>query len=176
MEAFFAIPAVVCANRAGTLMMTDRRLLHYSSPTTLAPFSLCVRTLSACLSVVTPALSLLQSNSSVNLSWNSFWAMAVVRNRRPLLCLPVCVWTLALGLVSPADLFQRLQGGGVGWGWGGGGMFVYTEKMDSGKNTEYWGTGIAQWLERRTRDRKVAGSNPCRRGGIIFLSGVSVLC
>ena len=32
------------------------------------------------------------------------------------------------------------------------------------------GTGIAQWLERRTRDRKVAGSNPCRSGGRIFFS------
>ena len=30
--------------------------------------------------------------------------------------------------------------------------------------------GIAQWLERRTRDWKVAGSNPCRSGGGIFFS------
>ena len=29
--------------------------------------------------------------------------------------------------------------------------------------------GIAQWLEHRTRDRKVAGSNPCWSGGRIFL-------
>ena len=29
--------------------------------------------------------------------------------------------------------------------------------------------GIAQWLERRTRDRKVAGSNLCWSGGRIFL-------
>ena len=36
--------------------------------------------------------------------------------------------------------------------------------------------GIAQWLEGRTRDRKVAGSNPCRSGGIIFFSRVSFLC
>ena len=34
--------------------------------------------------------------------------------------------------------------------------------------------GIAQWLERRTLDWKVAGSNPCRRGGEIFFSGVSL--
>jgi len=27
-----------------------------------------------------------------------------------------------------------------------------------------WGAGIAQWLECRTRDRKVVGSNPCRSG------------
>ena len=29
----------------------------------------------------------------------------------------------------------------------------------------HWGEGIAQWLERRTRDRKVAGSSPGRSGG-----------
>ena len=38
-----------------------------------------------------------------------------------------------------------------------------------------WG-GIAQWLGRRTRDRKVAGSNPCWSGGRIFFSRVSFLC
>ena len=38
------------------------------------------------------------------------------------------------------------------------------------------GAGIAQWLERRTRDRKVAGSNLCRSGGRIFFSRVSFLC
>ena len=36
--------------------------------------------------------------------------------------------------------------------------------------------GIAQWLERRTRDRKVAGSNPCWSGGRIFFSRVDFLC
>ena len=36
--------------------------------------------------------------------------------------------------------------------------------------------GIAQWLERRTRDRKVAGSNPCWSGGRIFFSRVNFLC
>ena len=39
-----------------------------------------------------------------------------------------------------------------------------------------WGAGIAQWLERRTRDRKVAGSNPCWSGGRIFFSRVNFLC
>ena len=39
-----------------------------------------------------------------------------------------------------------------------------------------WGAGIAQWLERRTRDRKVSGSNPCRGGGRIFFSSVNFLC
>ena len=38
------------------------------------------------------------------------------------------------------------------------------------------GAGIAQWLERRTRDRKVAGSNPCWIGGSIFFSRVNFLC
>ena len=38
------------------------------------------------------------------------------------------------------------------------------------------GAGIAQWLECRTRDRKVAGSNPCWSGGRIFFSRVNFLC
>ena len=38
------------------------------------------------------------------------------------------------------------------------------------------GTGIAQWLERRTHDWKVPGSNPCRSGGRIFFSRVDFLC
>ena len=38
------------------------------------------------------------------------------------------------------------------------------------------GAGIAQWLERRTRDGKVAGANPCRSDGRIFFSRVSFLC
>ena len=39
-----------------------------------------------------------------------------------------------------------------------------------------WGAWIAQWLERRTRDRKVPGSSPVRSGGIIFFSRVNFLC
>ena len=38
------------------------------------------------------------------------------------------------------------------------------------------GTGIACWLERVARDRKVAGSNPGRSGGRIFFSGVKFVC
>ena len=38
------------------------------------------------------------------------------------------------------------------------------------------GAGIAQWLEHRTRDWKVAGSNPCWNGGRIFFSKVDFLC
>ena len=36
------------------------------------------------------------------------------------------------------------------------------------------GARIAQWLERRTRDRKVVGSSPHRSGGINFLSRVNI--
>ena len=38
------------------------------------------------------------------------------------------------------------------------------------------GAAIAQWLESRTRDQKVMGSNPRRSGGRIFFSGVNFLC
>ena len=38
------------------------------------------------------------------------------------------------------------------------------------------GAGIAQWLERRTRDWMVVGLNPCRSGGRIFFSRVDYLC
>ena len=38
------------------------------------------------------------------------------------------------------------------------------------------GAGIAQWLERRTCDWKVMGSNPCRSGRRIFFSRVNFLC
>ena len=37
------------------------------------------------------------------------------------------------------------------------------------------GSGITQWLERRTRDWKVAGSNTCRSGGRVFFSRVNFL-
>ena len=38
------------------------------------------------------------------------------------------------------------------------------------------GAGIAQWLEHRTRDWKVSGSNPCWNSGRIFFSRVNFLC
>ena len=38
------------------------------------------------------------------------------------------------------------------------------------------GAGIACWLERWTRDRKVASSNPGRSGGRIFFSRVNFMC
>ena len=44
-----------------------------------------------------------------------------------------------------------------------------------GEAHDIWGAGIAQWLERRTRDWKAAGSNPCWSGGRIFFSRVDLL-
>ena len=41
-------------------------------------------------------------------------------------------------------------------------------------NSQQW-AGTARWLQHRTRDWKVAGLSPCRRGGIIFFSGVNFL-
>ena len=38
------------------------------------------------------------------------------------------------------------------------------------------GAGIACWLERRTRDRRVESSNPGRSGGRIFFSRVNFAC
>ena len=54
------------------------------------------------------------------------------------------------------------------------GLFMY--RLLSDEAPEYRSVGIAQWLERRTRDRKVAGSNPCCSGGRIFFSRVNFLC
>ena len=39
-----------------------------------------------------------------------------------------------------------------------------------------WGAGIACWLKRWTRDRKVASSNPGRSGVRIFFSRVNFVC
>ena len=39
-----------------------------------------------------------------------------------------------------------------------------------------WGTGIACWSERRTRDRMFASSNPGRSGWRIFFSRVNFVC
>ena len=42
--------------------------------------------------------------------------------------------------------------------------------------SQQWRAWVAQWLERRTRDRKVAGSSPGRSGGRIFFSRVNFYC
>ena len=46
---------------------------------------------------------------------------------------------------------------------------------DGHQTLTYGKAGIARWLERRTRDRKVAGSSPGRSGGTIFFSRVDFL-
>ena len=66
-----------------------------------------------------------------------------------------------------------------GGGGGGGGRCVYNHHVSINLSllARYIpGAGIAQWLERRTRDWKVAGSNPCWNGGRIFFSRVDFLC
>ena len=45
-----------------------------------------------------------------------------------------------------------------------------------GKGVVMVGAGIACWLGRRTRDRKVASSNPGRSGVKIFFSRVNFVC
>ena len=72
------------------------------------------------------------------------------------------------------NLWVLLCGQGNGFEWQRG-----TNKQDYINNERLlWsgGAGIAQWLERRTRDWKVAGSNPCWNGGRIFFSRVDFLC
>ena len=49
-------------------------------------------------------------------------------------------------------------------------------KTDSYFETDSYGAGIAQWLEGRTHDSEVMGSNPCRSGRRIFISRVDFLC
>ena len=41
---------------------------------------------------------------------------------------------------------------------------------------KYRGAGVAQWLERRNRDRKVPGSSPCRSRGITLFFPGSTFC
>ena len=57
----------------------------------------------------------------------------------------------------------------VSWSWT---HSIYIQLQKS----KEMGAGIAQWLEHRTRDWKVAGSNPCWNGGRIFFSRVDFLC
>ena len=56
-------------------------------------------------------------------------------------------------------------------------LLIHCKEMPSaGLQWPILSSGIAQWLERRTRDWKVAGSNPCRSGGRFFFSMVDFLC
>ena len=54
--------------------------------------------------------------------------------------------------------------------------YIYINKWDLLTCMRNHGAGIAQWLERRIPDWKVAGSKPCRSGGRIFFSRVNYLC
>ena len=53
---------------------------------------------------------------------------------------------------------------------------ILQKKISVGYYISFTGAGIAQWSERWTCVRKVAGSNPCWSGGIIFFSTVNFLC
>ena len=83
-------------------------------------------------------------------------------------------------------------GGAVEGAWGGGGGGTKKERnrfrqreticrkknnnsINNNKNLNQYcirGAGMAQWLQRRTRDLKVSGPSPGRSGGIIFFSTV----
>ena len=63
------------------------------------------------------------------------------------------------------------------------GSSLVTQRVYKRATACYWlgmggggGAGIAQWLEHRTRDWKVTGSNTCWNGGRIFFSRVDFLC
>ena len=56
-------------------------------------------------------------------------------------------------------------------------IFTSVVELNAVKTSlKHRGAGIAQWLEHRTRDWKVTGSNPCWNGGRIFFSRVDFLC
>ena len=55
-------------------------------------------------------------------------------------------------------------------------MWLRLFNLRSKSNGHFWGVGIAQWLERWTRDWKVMGSNPCWSSRRIFFSRVDFLC
>ena len=112
---------------------------------------------------------------AINAWIDSFWLLAHW----------IFVWMLAAGAVYSADKGEYTQqtrgslpsrqGGVYPVDWGGGGAQNLSIKKGSRPFSD-WGAGIAQWLEHRTRDWKVAGSNPCWNGGRIFFSRVDFLC
>ena len=54
-------------------------------------------------------------------------------------------------------------------------LYMYSLKKKKKRQKRKW-AGIARWLERRIRNRKVASSNPGRSGGRIFFSRVNSVC
>ena len=79
-----------------------------------------------------------------------------------------------------AIVYDPEEEGCLKWKRGFSGVWVagspWSLQQQLRPNVESEGAGIAQWLEHRTRDWKVAGSNPCRSGGRIFFSRVDILC
>ena len=59
---------------------------------------------------------------------------------------------------------------------GGGWRFRLSLRVGTLPTSYSLGAGIVQWLERRTRDWKVAGSSPGKSGGRSFFSRVNFLC
>ena len=57
--------------------------------------------------------------------------------------------------------------------WSGCGVVISVDVYDVRLRL---GAGIACWLKRRTRDRKVSSSKPGRSGGRIFFSRVNFVC
>ena len=89
----------------------------------------------------------------------------------------------ACGQETLGNLGGSTLGGGGGGGTGGvvgTGCTMQDRAVGLERVAAYivgvGGAGIAQWLEHRTRDWKVAGSNPCWNGGRIFFSRVDFLC
>ena len=89
---------------------------------------------------------------------------------------PLCHCTVRTRKPTPwfSSIAERWQ---AGRRWLKSKLTVHKQIYDSIKQkVTNLGAGIAQWLERRTRDRKVAGSNPCWSGGRIFFFRVNFLC
>ena len=55
-------------------------------------------------------------------------------------------------------------------------IYTFSQSVPRPRMLYARGAGIVQWLERRTRDWKVAGSNPCGSGERIFFSRIDLLC
>ena len=55
-------------------------------------------------------------------------------------------------------------------------VFFFLFPLLSQRIVTFLSAGIACWLERRTRDRKVASSNPGRSGGRILFSRINFVC
>ena len=94
-------------------------------------------------------------------------------NARLFLCCPEFLWLQAIFLFI---IFPKYHSGLLVHSFFNPST-VYRSLYDVlGKVLSLCGAGIAWWLERRTRDPKVASSNPGRSGGRIFFSWVNFVC